>query len=664
MHIDEIYIENYGCIEKLHIKPELNNQGHPKPIVLVGKNGSGKTLLLSNIVDSIIEFKRDKYSELQEVSEKKFYKIGTQTYIKVGQWHSYTRVRYNNGGKKYSYVDCMTKNHTHFKNNIFNSLLHSDLEVDNMQFKETGFYKNAKPSFEKEFDTNILMYFPVHRYYEPAWLNQNIIPAFKKEGNFIGISNKNVIKTNIINEVESWILDVILDKFLYEQKSQKFSNLFVRNENGSYTEFAAPIFQEYRGKNTTIQNLLNQIISTIYRNKDDGIEHARIGISNKDRGRTISIIIKLKNGPEIEVAPTFNHLSSGEALLLSIFGALLKDFDSISKNGINNLNQVKGVVVIDEIDLNLHIDFAKNVLPQLMKLFPNVQFILTTHSPFFLIGMKEAYGNDYQLINLPGGEYIIEKDFSEIVSAYRIFTKGFDELHSNLKSLEQKISATTKPLIVTEGKTDWKHFKSALEYFQDAGEYSDIDVSFFEYEDEIEMGDSHLESLLKNMSKVEQNKKIIGIFDCDEANGKKYAKSDFHNFNNNVFAFSIPKPSFRCNHVGVSVEQLYKDVDIQKIEVSSGRRLYLTSEFNERGRLRSDTGISVENADKVKKYIEVDKNKILDAGVTDGVNNIALSKNSFALNVLNRTAPFDSVDFEGFKGVFDKLRTILSDSSI
>src|SRR5690606_11707208 len=95
---------------------------------------------------------------------------------------------------------------------------------------------------------------------------------------------------------------------------------------------------------------------------------------------------------EIEVAPTFNHLSSGEALLLSIFGALLKDFDSISKNGTNNLDQVKGVVVIDEIDLNLHIDYAKNVLPQLMKLFPNVQFIVTSHSPFFLLGMKETYG--------------------------------------------------------------------------------------------------------------------------------------------------------------------------------------------------------------------------------------------------------------------------------
>ncbi|MFD2744109.1 MULTISPECIES: AAA family ATPase [Sphingobacterium] len=658
MHIDEIYIENYGCIEKLHIKPELNEQGHPKPIVLVGKNGSGKTLLLSNIVDSIIEFKRDKYSELQEVSENKFYKIGTQTYIKVGESHSYTRVRYNNGGKKYYYIDCMTQNHTHFKNSIFNSLIHSDLEIDNEKFKENGFYKKAKPSFEKEFDTNILMYFPVHRYYEPAWLNQNIAPSFKKEDNFIEKSNKNVIKTNILNEVESWILDVILDKFLYEQHNQRFSNLFVRNEHGGYTEFTAPIFQDYSGKNTTIQNLINQIISTIYKSKDDNIENARIGISNKDRGRQISILTKFKNGSEIQVAPTFNHLSSGEALLLSIFCALLKDFDSISKNGTNNLDQVKGVAVIDEIDLNLHIDYAKNVLPQLMKLFPNVQFVVTSHSPFFLLGMKETYGNDYQLINLPTGEDIVENDFSEIVSAYRIFTKGFDELHSSLKSLEQKISVTTKPLIVTEGKTDWKHFKRALQYFQEEGEYTDIDVSFFEYEDEIEMGDSHLESLLKNMSKVEQNKKIIGIFDCDEANGKKYAGLDFKKFKNNVFAFSIPKPSYRSTHTGISVELLYKNVDIQKTD-ADGRRLYLTSEFNERGRLLSDINISVENTDKVKKYIEVDKNKIIDSGVTDGTNNIALSKNSYALNILNKTAPFDSVDFEGFKGVFDKLKIIL-----
>lgn len=46
--------------------------------------------------------------------------------------------------------------------------------------------------------------------------------------------------------------------------------------------------------------------------------------------------------------------------------------------------------------------------------------------------------------------------------------------------------------------------------------------------------------------------------------------------------------------------------------------------------------------------------------MTDGENNVALPKNEFALKILNSEEPFDEVDFEGFKGVFEKLNTILS----
>lgn len=658
MHIEEIFIENYGCINSLIVKPELNLQGQPKPIVLVGKNGSGKTLLLSNIVDSIVEFKRDKYTELKEVSQNKYYKLGSKTYIKSGSNYAYTKIRYNNDGKLYSYADCMTINHDYFKTDQYDPSKHIDLETDQDRFKETGFYKKVSPSFEKEFDSNILMYFPVHRYYEPAWLNQNITISFEKEDSYVGKSSKNTIKTNILNEIESWILDVVLDQLLYEQNNQTAGNLFLKEENGEYIPFPLPIPLGYQGKNSVILGLLNQIISTIYRSKDNKIKDARIGVSSKERGRKISVLIKFADSSEeIEVAPTFNHLSSGEALLLSIFGALLKDFDSINRDGTTDLNQVKGIVIIDEVDLNLHIDYAKNVLPQLMKLFPNVQFIVTSHSPFFLLGMKEVYKEDYQLINLPSGECIVENDFSEIVSAYNIFTKGFDELNANLKTLEDKVKEDTKPLIITEGKTDWKHFKSALQYFQNSGEYLDLDISFWEYEDEIEMSDSHLESLLRNMSKVRHSRKIIGIFDCDEANGKKYSKESFLHLKNNVYALSIPKPTHRSTHSGISVELLYQDSDICKLD-SNNRRLYLTSEFNERGRLISNMDISIENADKVRKYLSNDNNKIIDSGVTDGSSNIALTKNEFAMNVLGKMPPFDHVCFEGFKGVFDKLKEV------
>ncbi|WP_321019988.1 hypothetical protein [Bacteroides sp.] len=223
----------------------------------------------------------------------------------------------------------------------------------------------------------------------------------------------------------------------------------------------------------------------------------------------------------------------------------------------------------------------------------------------------------------------------------------------------ERIKNDYKPLIITEGKTDWKHLKKALIFFKNKGMFLDIDIVFYEYEDEIDMGDSNLNSLLTNMAKLPNAKKIIGIFDCDEGNGKKYASKEFIDFGNNVYAFSIPKPFYRINHTGISIELLYKDSDIKRFDKTE-RRLYLSSEFNNRGRLIADKSISVENTDRIRKHLEPDNNKIIDSGVTDGENNVALPKNEFALKILNSEEPFDEVDFEGFKGVFEKLNTILS----
>ncbi|AXD13110.1 AAA family ATPase [Salmonella enterica] len=58
-------------------------------------------------------------------------------------------------------------------------------------------------------------------------------------------------------------------------------------------------------------------------------------------------------------------------------------FDEISTLEEFNLTQIEGIVIIDEIDLNLHIEYAKNAVPELLRLFPKVQFIITSHSPFF-----------------------------------------------------------------------------------------------------------------------------------------------------------------------------------------------------------------------------------------------------------------------------------------
>ena len=43
MYIKEIDVENLGPLEKAKIKFSFNEDGTPKPLVLVGKNGSGKS---------------------------------------------------------------------------------------------------------------------------------------------------------------------------------------------------------------------------------------------------------------------------------------------------------------------------------------------------------------------------------------------------------------------------------------------------------------------------------------------------------------------------------------------------------------------------------------------------------------------------------------------
>jgi hypothetical protein len=50
--------------------------------------------------------------------------------------------------------------------------------------------------------------------------------------------------------------------------------------------------------------------------------------------------------------------------------------------------QNRGVVLVDEIDLHLHPEWQRRVIPLLAKTFPNIQFIFTTHSPI-VVGSVE-----------------------------------------------------------------------------------------------------------------------------------------------------------------------------------------------------------------------------------------------------------------------------------
>lgn len=117
----------------------------------------------------------------------------------------------------------------------------------------------------------------------------------------------------------------------------------------------------------------------------------------------------------------------------------MREWDLFHTNDSLDLSDITGCVLIDEADVNLHIDFAYRALPALMKLFPRVQFILSTHSPFLLSGLKKEYGKNIDILSLPDGILIEDLNaFSEITTAYEVFNAETDKLTKQLALLKEE----------------------------------------------------------------------------------------------------------------------------------------------------------------------------------------------------------------------------------
>lgn len=107
-------------------------------------------------------------------------------------------------------------------------------------------------------------------------------------------------------------------------------------------------------------------------------------------------MIAIKNGDEVSLS----QLSDGEKCLLALVGDIarrlsLLNMEQVSLGSYRPLStseilNSRGVVLIDELDLHLHPAWQRLVIKNLSKVFPNLQFIVSTHSPQML---SEVDGN-------------------------------------------------------------------------------------------------------------------------------------------------------------------------------------------------------------------------------------------------------------------------------
>lgn len=93
-----------------------------------------------------------------------------------------------------------------------------------------------------------------------------------------------------------------------------------------------------------------------------------------------------KSGKEIRV----DLLSDGEKCTLAMFGDLARRL-ALANPNLENPLEGEGLVLIDEIELHMHPSWQRKVLGVLQRTFPNIQFILTTHSPQILGEANDEY---------------------------------------------------------------------------------------------------------------------------------------------------------------------------------------------------------------------------------------------------------------------------------
>lgn len=123
---------------------------------------------------------------------------------------------------------------------------------------------------------------------------------------------------------------------------------------------------------------------------------------------------------------SFNTLSSGYSSVMYIIVELLMRTENSSKP----FYETQGIVIIDEIETHLHLEMQKNIMSFLITMFPKIQFIISTHSPFILSSVSNAVVYDLEkrilvedgLENLPY-EGIVESYFNVDTLSEQLRTK-------------------------------------------------------------------------------------------------------------------------------------------------------------------------------------------------------------------------------------------------
>lgn len=531
MYLNEIYLENTGPISKCHVQMPFADDGNPRPVVIVGPNGSGKSIFLSYIVDALFELAKIAFRDIvpSDGLIKPYYRVVSNSSIKSGASHSLSLLQFQSVDSELHYCEKsghLDPNTPHLDD--FNSKFQRVWNwnpVGNHKLVSSGetFEKIVRDDMEK----GAHVFFPSSRHESPGWLNQvSQIPhsVNATQRRVRGILGKPIQVETCTEETVKWVMDLYIDLVV--------ANVIPNPSTGNALDEFHSI--------TSVCEILRDILQD---------HEAKIHFGRRNAPSRLSI--HLSDGSRI---PNFQYLSDGQSQLLNMFATIIRYAEHRNMDKSVHLSQITGLVLIDEIESHSHTTLQYEIVPKLIKRFPKVQFIVTSHSPLFLLGMENEFGPDgLRFLELPAGTRISAEKYTEFANAFNYYLQT-DAFHDQI---EQRVKDGTKPLVLTEGPLDVRYIQAALEVFGKRHLLDSIDIQFVGIETNEGTKNSGAGALNKVAGFYKGNpsllhRPIMLLYDCDRTQDSK--KHDQRG--NRLWLRTIP-PNSEKTTVSKGIENLF-----------------------------------------------------------------------------------------------------------
>lgn len=389
MYLKKLHISNFRCFRDYTI------EFAPGVTVLFGKNGSGKSTLIHAIHKalSMLMYTKNEYENVTVKGKRKKKLVGYKTITRNNPY-------------------LHTKG---FANDDFNNLEDSFIEIASTvdfgpDLMDVNWKMSAKASNSKlrptEFEDAYLAFYSWQENGGQLPLLAYISDGFphKEDNKKSQVKAKIRVLRNFAyfdwDEEEGctneWILR--LESNLFRQAALLAKGV-VKNEQGfiaraQLQEDDEPEFQELSHEQQCISECFNTFTSNSVFNSENAIKFNTftLGRTKQNEGR---LCIQTTNGKEYD----FRKLPAGYKRLFNIVLDLAYRSYILSERSTANNH---GLVIIDEIDLHLHPALEQVVLQCFQETFPNIQFIVSTHSPLVLTGV-ETEGKPNVILHMASG---------------------------------------------------------------------------------------------------------------------------------------------------------------------------------------------------------------------------------------------------------------------